>query len=244
MIVFLISDKKFNILDVQCFNYSKKVNVINIVVLSRTIFKGTIYKYLMFNSLFNVLTLAMIALKPTLKRVLTQHIDEEYIYIYLTSCFLMCSELSTIASLFERIMKLGGSMQMKNVISKKMHPYRLIIGLIAAFSAIVNSPTLYAHAYFEIEWYFKNVYFELCLTPYGWSQFWGVFAFVVTLLINLGIFCLAIFFNLSIHKLIKKNSKKLKQFIELETAKSGEFIINIGVNNFRYYFKLLIVELI
>lgn len=214
-----------------------KVNVINIVILARPIFKGSVYRYLLFNSLFDVFTLSLIALKPTLKTVLTEHVDEDYIYVYLTSCFLMCSDLCTVAALLERIIKLGGRMRKissptnSSWFTGKRHSYRFILFAIVVFSALVNSPVLYVHKYFEIEWFFKNVFFELSLTPYGWSQFWAKFIYAISLIVNLAIFFLTIFLNSSVYKLMKKNAKKLKQFIDTENAKSGagEYVINIGI---------------
>lgn len=204
--------------------------MINIVVLARPAFKGSVYRYLMFISVFDVLTLSLIALKPTLKTLLTENIDDDYLFVYLTSCFLMCSDLTTLAALLERIIRLGGGLVKKNKtnLGNRKHPYRIFIFLILVFSAAVNSPVLYVHRYFEIEWSYRNVYYELCLTPYGWTQFWAKFVFVLGMIINLCIFILAIFFHSSIYKLMKKNAKNLKQLVELETAKSGEFIINIG----------------
>lgn len=203
--------------------------MINIVVLARPIFKGSVYRYLMFVSLFDVLTLSLIGFKPILRTILTEDFADHYIYIYFVSTFLMCSDLTTLAALIERIFKLGGRLKKSpTIITGKKHPYKLVLLAAVAFSALVNSPVLYAKDFFELEWFYKNVYFELCLTEYGWKHFWGKFAYVIGIFINVAIFVLAIFLNTFIFKLMKKNANNLKQFIDLETAKSGEFIINIG----------------
>jgi hypothetical protein len=208
------------------------VNVINIMILSRSIFKGSVYKYLMFNSVFEVLTLALIGFKAIIKTVLTENIVEFYVYVYFTSFFLMSANLSGLAAMLERIVKLSGESRKPGA---KKQSYKLFLFLLILFSGIVNSPVLYAHEYFELEWY-KNVYYELSLTKYGSENFWAKFAISINAIINVAIFCLAIFFNLTIFRLVNKNSKKLKQLIELENAKSsGDFIINIGKKILLYY---------
>lgn len=203
--------------------------MINIVVLARPIFKGSVYRYLMFVSLFDVLTLSLIALKPTLKTVLTENFADHYVFVFFVGTFLMCSDLTTLAALIERIVRLGGRIKNNTtIITGKKHPYKLVILAILAFSALINSPVLYVKDFFEVEWFYKNVLFELCLTDFGRKNFWGKFVYTVSMIVNMAIFILAIFLNTSIYRLMKKNAKNLKQFIELETAKSGEFIINIG----------------
>lgn len=201
----------------------------------------------MFNSIFDVLTLSLIALKPTLRTVLTENVNDDYVYVYMTSCFLMCSDFTTLAALFERIMRLGGKSKNNTTLvvnsnKRRKHSYRFVILVIMVLSAAVNSPILYAHRYFEIEWFYKNVYFEMCLTPFGWSQFWAKFAYAIGLIINVAMLIVAIIFNSSIYKLMKQNASSLKQFIEIEAAKSGEFIINIGISSIDIFSQTIIMR--
>lgn len=198
------------------------INFINVVILIRPIFKGSLYKYHLFNSVFDFCLLLMISIKPFLRTHLTEHIIQFYVFIYFSSVFLMCSDLTNMAALIERISKLSGK---KKFLSKNS-TYRTMLVIIVVFSAVVNSPVLFMRSYFELEWY-KNNYYELILSNYDPNKLIAKLAIINTIVVNLGIYFTTIFLSNSVSKLVKRNARKLKQIIELEQTKSTDYIIKI-----------------
>jgi hypothetical protein len=198
------------------------LNLITLLALTKTFFNGSLYKYIFFNTIFDLSTLMLVILKPLLKFLLTEDVFKLYFYIYLTSVGLMCSNLTKLIYSFERLTKMTGKFR---YIFKKSHS--VIILTYTIFSMLVNLPLLFEYFYFDVTW-FKQTYFELTLNSRGIQTVFGILGMLNVMLLNLGIYVLIILVNILLKQALKENLKKLAQLIEIEKSGSLEHVtINI-----------------
>ncbi len=201
--------------------------IISILIFSSTLFKDacTLYKYILCNSIFDALFLSLIALKPFFEHMMTENIHELYGFIYLLSVLLTCSNLTKVCFSLDRLTRMTGS-DVRYYF--KRSPFTIII-CIAIISFILNSPLIYAHYMFELK-SFKLTYFELVLNEYveldTWTYILGIFATLVSLFLDTGIFLLLLYINSQLKKAANKNVKTLSQLLENDKSKS-EYVIKI-----------------
>ncbi|CAF1136874.1 unnamed protein product, partial [Brachionus calyciflorus] len=190
-------------------------------ILSKPIFKGSFYKYLLYISIFDSLTLFTILFRPLLKQTLTEDIHELYFYCFITSFSLTSSYIIKLIISLDRYSRM--SLKLTYLMRR---PSNTILRLCLILSVIISSPVFLFHDYLEFEWY-KLTYFELSLSKTGNTSPLGSFILLNIIVFNLGIYFLLIYFNVLLGKTIKENFKKLQQAIEIEQKRSKDFIINI-----------------
>ena len=201
--------------------------IVSILIFSSTLFKDAVslYKYILYNSVFDACFLSLIALKPFFEQMMTENIHELYGFIYLISVLLTCSNLTKVCFTFDRLTRMTGS---EARYCFKRSPFVTII-FITFLSFISNSPLLFAHYMFELK-NFKLTYFELVLNEYvdlnTGTYILGIFSMLSAILLDTGIFFLLLYANHQLKISADKNIKTLSQILENDKNKN-DYIIQI-----------------
>lgn len=189
--------------------------IVSILIFSSTLFKDapSLYKYILYNSIFDALFLSSIALKPFFEQMMTENIHELYGFIYLTSVLLTCSNLTKVCFSFDRLTRMTGS---DARYCFKRSPISIVI-CISILSLILNSPLIFTHYMFELK-NFKLTYFELVLNEYAdldtRTYITGRFLMLSSFLLDSGIFFLLLYTNNRLKIQASKNIKTLSQLLE------------------------------
>lgn len=190
-------------------------------IFSKPVFKGTFYKYLLYNTVFDSITLVSVMIRPLLRRTLTEDIHELYYYCFITSY----SE--TTAKLVKLIINLDRYSRMTSAFrffSKQSQSLILCFCLILSF--FITSPLLFYHDYLEFEWY-KLTMYELSLTKIGNTSPIGSLILINSIVFSISIYLMLLYFNNLLKKAINENFKKLYKALEIEKKKTQDFVINM-----------------
>ena len=208
---------------VACF--SLIFTILCILILIKPLFKGSLYKYLLFNSIFDTILLSLVALKPVLEQILTENIHELFGFIYFTSALLTCSNLTKFFYSFDRLSKMTGK---NKWFYKRSH--NLVIAYYTIFGCIICIPVLISHDILEFKW-FKMTYYELVLNEYAEVtnslKTLGMFTMVLAIVLDVSFFMVILILNKLIKSAIDKNTQTLNQMIENDRNKAKEFVIQI-----------------
>ena len=196
------------------------LNIICIIVLSNKIFKGSLYKFFLYNSIFDSILLLLVTIKPIVKIHLLEKPFELYIYIYVSSVSLTCSNLCKIAISIDRYSKMTG----------KWRPFlkksdTLIIVLMICFSLGFNGPMLFGYNILEYLW-FKQTYYELVMNRIGHESFKGNIMILNAIILDTGIYLTILIINVKLTKAIKKNIENLELLNKIENR--SETVIKIS----------------
>ncbi|RNA18571.1 hypothetical protein BpHYR1_005878 [Brachionus plicatilis] len=194
-------------------------------ILSKPVFKGTFYRYLLYSSIFDSITLTSVMIRPLLRRNLTEDIHELYFYCFITSFSETTANLIKIVISLDRYSRMTSTFRH---ISRRSPCVLLWSCVIISF--LITSPLLFYHDYLEFEWY-KLTFFELSLTKSGNSNSMGSLILINSIAVCLGIYSLLLFFNTLLKKAINENSKKLFQALEIEKKKIKDIVINMSDEN-------------
>jgi hypothetical protein len=200
------------------------LNLICIIIFLNPIIKSLIYKYLLFNSLFDFISLILILGKSTMNLIQTPifnlhtNVYDIYFFVYFLSVMITCSNMTKIALLLERIFKLKKCC--KWFTNKKS--FKFVMSLIIIISFLLNSPLIYGFSLFSNAWS-KHTYFLLTLNKNGINHTLGVIFIINAILVDIGVFILVIVMSVILLIVIKLHKKKLGK-MELEGKNSNKRI--------------------
>ena len=171
--------------------------------------KNVVYKFLLFNSIFDSITLSTVGLRLLVK-IFTRYNPaiDFYIFSFLSNVSLTCSNLTKIGFSLERIFKLKSICQ----IYRKKSSFKYIITMIIVVSMLANSPVLFGYSFYS-DTFMKQSYYIMILNDFGRSSAFGIMMVVNAVFVDFGVFLAVVVINLVLLKLIRNNSRKLTEML-------------------------------
>nr|QVK45837.1 G protein-coupled receptor [Proales similis] len=206
------------------------INIICVFVFSNPCLKSVIYKYLLANCSFDLVTIVLFLLRSMVnfvrKTSFRSHASalEICFLVYITSVSITCSNLCKLVILLERICKLRKSLRRLTTNAA----FKYIIALMVIFSLVANSPLIFGYKmYADVG--LKQSYFFMTLNQYGHKSSTGIFMVLNAILVEAGIYLLVVLTSIFLLIEIRLHLKKLGKLARTSTI--AEQNINFEVDN-------------
>ncbi len=168
----------------------------SVIFAKKRLFKETVFKYFMFNSLIDSFYLFMVSMKPFLNTLI-----QTYVYFFLVSVLITQSKLFKLFVSFDKLSRMTGQYRLK-------YSTRCLIGMLLSVGFVLNIPLVISYELFEYLW-FKFTYFELMLlNNNNWWASWLAFCLIIE---DSTFFYLLLKLSFKLKKAMLKNMEKVKE---------------------------------
>ena len=168
----------------------------SVIFARKRLFKETVFKYLMFNSLIDAFYLFMVSVKPLLNTLV-----QTYVYFFLVSVLITQSKLFKVFLTFDKLSRMTDRSRLK-------YSTRCLIGMLLALGFVLNIPFVISYELFEYLW-FKFTYFELMLlNANNWWASWLAFGLIFE---DMMLFYLLVKSSFKLKKAMLNNMEKLNE---------------------------------